>query len=176
MDNPEFEPFEDLSRYPVQDEKRERMFAEQLECSVVWTTSDGWPVGVIQWFVWRDSRIWVTTHTRRKRLSAFRARPETCVIVSSCGTSLGPAQTVTVKTRATVHTDQQTKDWFHRALADKAYPHDAEYREFFHRMLHETDRVVIELDPVQWISYDAMRMHADIQSSDIRVTAPEDHT
>ena len=161
----EFEAFEDLERYPVDPDKRERMFAEQLECAVAWTTSEGWPVGVIHWFVWRDGRFWVTSMTVRKRVAALRARPESCVIVTSVGTSLGVAQSVTAKTRATVHDDLETKKWFFRALADRAYPDSPEYREFFHRMLHESLRVVIELEPVQWISYDATKMHAAIEDA-----------
>lgn len=161
----EFEAFEDLKRYPVDPDKRERMFAEQLECAVLWTNSQGWPVGVIHWFVWHEGRFWVTCARVRKRVAALAARPQSCVIVSSVGTSLGPAQTVTAKALATIHDDLETKTRFFRALADKAYPDDAEYREFFHRMLHGTDRVVIELEPVRWITYDAMKMYAAIQGS-----------
>jgi pyridoxamine 5'-phosphate oxidase-like protein len=160
----EFEAFEDLERYPVDPDKRERMFAEQLECVVAWTNSDGWPVGVMHWFVWAEGRFWVTSTTVRKRVAALKARPASCVIVSSVGTSLGPAQSVTAKTLATVHDDPETKGWFYRALADKAYPDRPEYREYFHRMLHGTVRIVIELEPVQWISYDAMKMHAAIET------------
>lgn len=161
----EFEAFEELKHYPVDPDKRERMFAEQLECAVAWTTSQGWPVAVIHWFVWRDGRFWVTSTTVRKRVAALTARPASCVVVSSVGTSLGPAQSVTAKTAATIHDDLETKTWFYRALADKAYPDEPEYRDFFHRMLHDTTRVVIELEPVQWISYDATKMHAAIQGA-----------
>ena len=159
----EFEAFEDLRHYPVDSDKRERMFAEQLECGVAWTTSQGWPVAVIHWFVWQNERFWVTSTTARKRVSALAARPESCVTVTSVGTSLGRAQSVSAKTLASIHDDPETKAWFYQALADKAYGDNPDYREFFHRMLHGTPRVVIELEPVQWISYDDMKMHAAIQ-------------
>jgi hypothetical protein len=162
----QFEAFEDLTRYPVDEEKRERMFAEQLECVVAWSTREGWPVGVTHWFVWRDGRFWVTVATVRKRIAALRARPQSCVVVSSAGTSLGRAQTVTAKTLATVHDDAETKAWFFRALADKAYPDDDVYRDFFHAMLHGTDRFVVELEPVQWISYDSLKMAAVVRGED----------
>jgi hypothetical protein len=161
----DYEAFEDLTRYPVDEEKRERMLAEQLECVVCWTNKEGWPLGVVQWFVWHDGKFWVTIHSTRGRVRALEARPQSCVIASSVGTSLGIAQSVTAKTLAKVHRDEETKNWFFRALADKAYPEEEQYREFFHEMLHGTDRVVVELKPVHWISYDAVKMYAAIEGA-----------
>jgi len=159
-----WEPYEDLTLYPVDAAKRERMFGLQLECAVIWSTSAGWPVGVMHWFVWHDDAFWVTVHKRRKRLRAFAARPRTTVIVSSVGTELGPAQSATAKTIATIHDDAGTKDWFFPALAAKAHPADPPYAEQFEQMLRQTDRVVVELRPVEWISYDATKMWQAVQA------------
>jgi hypothetical protein len=161
----EFDAFEDLARYPVDEEKRERLFGEQLECVVGWTNSQGSPIGVTHWFVWRDGRFWITCGAHRKRVPALRARPQSFVVVTSVGTSLGRAQSVTAKTLATIRSDDETKQWFFEALAQRAYPSDDAYCALFLRMLHETNRVVIELEPVQWISYDAVKMHRAVETA-----------
>ena len=40
----EIKDYEDVSLYPVSDQVRDEMFSLQSECSVVWSTKDGWPV------------------------------------------------------------------------------------------------------------------------------------
>jgi hypothetical protein len=153
-----WEPYEELQRYPVDEVKRIQLFTEQIECAVAWTTGEGWPVGVMHWFLWREGRFWVTVMNKRSRVSALRERPESCVIVSSAGTDLGPVFSVTAKTRATVHDDQETRVWFAHALAEKAYSSNPPIKEQFRSMLSETKRAIIELEPVQYISYDAAKM------------------
>ena len=46
--------FEEVSSYPVGPEKMEQLFALQTECAICWSTSDGWPIGVIHRYVWKD--------------------------------------------------------------------------------------------------------------------------
>lgn len=92
--------YEDVVGYAVDDEKRERLLALQTECSVTWTTKQGWPVSVMHRFAWHDGKIWVTCSGHRKRVSALRRDGRSCVILSSEGTALGPDQTVTIKTAA----------------------------------------------------------------------------
>ena len=137
---------------------REQLFATQIECSVVWSTRDGWPLGVIHWFVWHDERFWVTSTPERQRVAALRERPESCVIVSSAGTDLGPNRSLTAKTLASVREDDKTKSWFFPALAAKAFPNHSRRADQFERMLFETSRVAIELEPVRFISYDGLKM------------------
>ena len=150
--------YEELHRYPVDEPERVRLFAEALECSVVWVGDDGWPMGVVHWFVWDGGKFFVTSGAERPRVEALRARPESCVIVSSAGTGLGPAISVSARTRAAVRDDSATRDWFAGALAAKAYPDQAALRTQFERMLRETRRVVIELEPVRLVSYDGSKM------------------
>lgn len=157
--------YEEVSVYPVDDEKREQLFALQTECAVCWSTKDGWPVGVMHRFVWRDGKIWVTCSGQRKRVPALRRDPKSCVIVSSEGTALGPDQTVTIKTRATVHEDRATKDWFYRALAEKLQPASKERQDWFVQMLDSPRRVVIELEPVKWITYDGKKLAEAVRQS-----------
>ena len=159
-----FEPYEQLGSYPLDVEVREQLYREQLECTVAWSNREAWPIAVMHWFVWNNDRFWVTVMRQRKRVAALRERPESCVVVSSAGTRLGAARTVTAKTLATVHEGGEVGRWFFPALAAKAWGHDADEQANFRRMLESTDRVIIELSPVQYITYDAMKMQQPIQA------------
>ncbi len=57
--------YDDVSVYPVGDDLRARLFEVQTECAVVWSTTDGWPVGVMHRYVGRGDRFWVTTMAHR---------------------------------------------------------------------------------------------------------------
>jgi len=54
------EDYDDISVYGIDASRREALLARYHECSVVWTTSDGWPVGVMHIYVWHEGRFWVT--------------------------------------------------------------------------------------------------------------------
>jgi hypothetical protein len=158
--------YQDVRDLAVDDEKREWLYEAQTECSVVWSTRDGWPVGVTSRFVWRDGRFWVTCTAERKRVAALSARPQSCVIVTSEGTWLGGDVTTTAKTLATVHRDAETKAWFYPALALRQRRGDdqaaEEARAEFLRRLDTPTRVVIELEPVKWITYDGNRLETSL--------------
>jgi len=143
-------------------EKRAMLYAAQTECVVNWTTRDGWPVGVMHRFVWHEERFWITCAVERKRVAALRARPQSSVVVSSEGTWLGGDVTTTAKTLATIHDDRETKDWFYPRLAERQRQGDAGIAEFLRR-IDTPGRVVIELDPVSWITYDGNRLEASLR-------------
>jgi general stress protein 26 len=157
--------YEEVSVYPIDDEKRERLLALQTECAVVWTTRDGWPVGVLHRFVWRDGSFWVTCSGHRKRVPALRRNGKSCIIVSSEGTPLGRDQTITAKTSARVFEDRATKDWFYPALAAKMNPDDPARAAWFRDMLDSPRRVIIQLEPVKWITYDGVKLAEAVRAS-----------
>lgn len=156
--------YTDVSDVAVSDEKRERLYAAQTECCVLWTNREGWPVGVMHRYVWHDGRFWVTCMGQRKRVPALRARPQSAVVVSSEGTWLGGDITTTAKTLATVHDDDvELKDWFYPLLAQRLRAGDAAANAEFIRRLDTPGRVIIELDPVQWITYDGTVLEANLR-------------
>lgn len=159
------EPYDDLARYPIDADTVASLLDEQLECSVVWTTTAGWPIGVVHWFVWHDERFWVTCTPQRARVKALRDRPESCVIVSSLGTGLGANRSITAKTLATVHDGGDVKQWFFPLLARKAFPNHPRRAAGFEQMLLETNRVAIELTPVDFITYDGHKMTAAVAAA-----------
>jgi hypothetical protein len=161
--------YTDVSDVGVDETKRELLYEAQTECCVLWTTKDGWPVGVMHRFVWHNGRFWVTCTAERKRVAAFRTRPKSAVIVTSEGTWLGGDVTTTAKTMALVHDDRATKDWFFPALAARLRRDDtavvAAERDEFLRRLDTSSRVVVELAPAAWITYDGNRLEAALRGA-----------
>jgi hypothetical protein len=155
--------YDDVSGYPLDPDKIERLFQLQSECAVLWSTSEGWPVGVMHRFVYQDGKFWVTCASQRKRVPALRKRDMSAVIVSSEGTPLGRDQTLTVKCRATVHEDNpEIKGWFYHALAMKMNSGNVEGAALFEQFLDTPTRVIIELEPVKWITYDGVKLAAHV--------------
>jgi len=155
--------YDDVSIYPLDQQKIERLLQLQSECAVLWTTRDGWPMGVMHRFVFHDGRFWVTCARQRKRVPALRARDKSAVIVTSEGTALGRDQTLTVKCRAIIHDDDaRVKAWFYRALAMKLNNGDEHAARNFQKFLDTPARVVIELRPTKWITYDGAKVAAHV--------------
>ena len=153
--------FEDVSRYPIEDAARDSLLAGQRECAVVWSTRDGWPVGVMHLYLWREGRFWVTCTARRKRVAALRARPQSSVIVA-----FPDERTLTARTLAVVHDGaSEAARWFHPALARQVLAEQPENVrregvEGFVARLESDDRVVVELVPQKWISFDGRKVKA----------------
>ena len=54
--------------------------------------------------------------------------PRVTVVVSSLGSAVEVGKSLTYRGTATVHDDDETKQWFFGALAARRFPHDEEYR------------------------------------------------
>ena len=116
-----------VSIYPFSDEDLERLLSHSNECVLMWATKDGWPVGVTHAFVWHEGKLWLTFAAHRHRAAAIRRDPRVSVNVSSAGYPPGspdslPRGAVTLKGRAAFFDDDETKDWFYRALSRKLFP------------------------------------------------------
>ena len=150
--------YEDVSRFALDDEREHALHAAQTECTFMWTTSSGDPVGVIMNYVVHDERFWVTCTRRRKRVAAVEARPRVAIAVSSRGTDIGVSQAVTYKGDAVVHDSDDVKAWFYPALAARVRPESAERQAAFVHHLDTPGRVVIEIRPTARIGFDAEQM------------------
>jgi hypothetical protein len=153
--------YDDVSVYGIDEARREALLARYHECSVVWSTQDGWPVGVMHIYVWAKGRFWVTCTGERKRVPALRARPRSSIIVA-----FDSEQTVTAKSIATVHDHGSVHhEWFYRALAEKVLPgqpamiQEAGPEAWIER-LDSPGRAVIEFHPQKWISFDGRKVVA----------------
>jgi len=153
--------FEDVSLYTIEDSHRETLLANGIECAVNWSTRDGWPVGVMHIYFWREGRFFVTCTAQRKRVSALRREPRSSVIVA-----FPEEQTITAKTLATVHAPgNEHAAWFYPALAERMLPgqpktvREAGAAAFVER-LESDQRVILELVPQKWITFDGRKVKA----------------
>jgi general stress protein 26 len=153
--------YEDVSMFTLSDDREATLLGTQTECTFMWTTSAGDPVGVIMNFVFHDGAFWLTCTRRRKRVPAIEARPRVAVAISSRGTDIGISQAVTYKGDATVLDDQATLDWFYPALASRVRPGDEDAQAAFVRHLDSPGRVVIRIDPDSRIGFDSEAMFAN---------------
>jgi hypothetical protein len=156
--------YEKVSIYPVDPDVREKLLASQIECVFNWATRDGWPMGVIMSCLWKHGRMWLTATAQRHRISAIRRDPRCSVVVTSTGTALGPGKTVTIKGRCILHEDRETKDWFYPAFATHLSP-DPASAEDFRKRLDSPLRVILEVIPEKYITYDGIKMFQHTQGT-----------
>ncbi len=152
--------YEKVSIYNLADERKEALLGKQKECTFAWTTKDGWPVSVIMSYLWADGRFWLTAGGHRHRISAVRRDPRVCITVTSTGTSLGAGKSVTAKGRCIIHEDRETKEWFYPKFALQLQEDEARAKGF-EEFLDSPIRVVLEVVPEKWITYDGDKMWKD---------------
>ena len=167
------ENYEDVRSYNLDEDVLEQLLDEQTELNFMWGTKDHWPVGVFMSFVWQDGRFWLTMTTQRARMRAIQRDPRVSVAVSSVGTSLGRQRSATAKGVVHIHDDEETKAWFYPALAKRVMPNIAAVQRAFVALLDSERRVVLEVVPEKWITFDVNKMRADTSVAMARVAMPE---
>lgn len=153
--------YEKVDVFPIDAEEQEQILKEQNECTFTWRTRDSWPVGMIMSYVWRDGRFWLTATSQRKRIAALKRDDRVSITVSSVGTRFGPAKAITIKGHCVIRNDQETKDWFYPALAAAIIPGDDKSQRGFQSMLDSPNRVVFEVRPEKWFTFDSIKMMKD---------------
>lgn len=152
--------YEDVTGWGLETDAEEAILAAQTECTFIWANKEGWPVGVIMSFIWRDGRFWLTASGQRARIAAVRRDPRVCVVVTSTGADGVPRrQTVTYKGICRLHDDDEIKAWFYPELA-AALHRDEEMQSHFARFLDSPRRVILEVEPTQRISFDGTKQAA----------------
>jgi general stress protein 26 len=149
---------ENTKDFPLGDELREKLLTEAVECVMSWSTVDGWPMAICHIFLWHEGRIWTSTSGHKKRVKALRKRPMSCIVVSGEGSEVGGDRSVAIKTRVSIHDDRATKDWFYPAIAAKQNPDNPDMAVAFVGLLDSPQRVILEHEPVKFISYDGIAM------------------
>jgi len=150
--------YDDVTEYGLDDDLLEEILRKQTECTFIWGPKDHWAVGVLMTFIWKDGRFWVSATSQRKRIAAIKRDSRVSVVVSSHGTDIGPAKGITAKGRAILHEDRETLDWFLPACAAINIPTAGKLQDAFAKMMDTEKRVVIEIVPEKWITFDATKM------------------
>ena len=166
---------EDVTGYTLEADAEAELLRRQKECVFMWSNREGWPVGVVMSYVWRDGRFWLTASGQRLRIAAVRRDPRVSIAVSSAGTGITASQAITYKGICTVHDDAETKAWFYPALVDVIRAGESEeYKRYYVTVLDSPRRVVLEVQPTQRIGYDGSKMsQATIDAFERESTAPD---
>ena len=139
--------------FPLSPDAREILLANHGACTLIWSTRDGWPVGVTMGYLWANERFWLTTGPERPRVAAIRRDPRGSIVVC------GEGQTVTAKGRCTLRDDRDARDWVYPAFAAhqaEAFPGAIDAEAFAGR-LARTKPVILEIAPEVWIEYDGTK-------------------
>ncbi|SPM31540.1 hypothetical protein [Mycobacterium terramassiliense] len=140
----------DFAAFRLTDDERLQLLAVQSECTVGWLNSDGSPVSAFLTYVFQRDAFWVTSFRDRPRVACLVADPRSTVAVSSAGKPLPHGRMISARTLAVVHDDVSTAEWF--------YPRFCTMAGLDPAVLARQDRVIIELRPQAWNSFDGQRM------------------
>jgi hypothetical protein len=148
--------YEDLTSMRLDDAELEKLIAGGGECIFNWTTSEGYPVGVVVAYVYRHGKFWTTCAERRKRVPALRKRPQSGIVVNRNG------KTATYKGESIVHAPgdagfEELKGWFYPALSGLDIAPDDAYRRSFTKFLDSPHRVIVETNARLVVGFDTAR-------------------
>jgi hypothetical protein len=152
--------YDDVTQYGLDDDLRDEILRKQIECTFIWGPKDHWAVGVLMTYVWKNGSFWVSATSQRKRIAAIRRDPRVSIVVSSVGTSLGPARTLTAKGRVRIHEDRAIKDWVYPAIATSLSGGQPDMLERFVKLLDSERRLVLEVVPERYITFDSSKLMA----------------
>jgi general stress protein 26 len=150
--------YEMVSIYRLDPEDQDRLLEIARECVFNWCTREEWPMGVIMSCIWRDGRLWLTAGAHRHRISAVRRNPKVSVVITSTGTEMGRGRAITIKGKCVIHEDEETKSWFYPAFSDHLRSDDEKAARDFEAMLNSPLRVILEIVPEKFVTYDGSKM------------------
>ncbi|CAB4883787.1 MAG: hypothetical protein F2793_07860 [Actinobacteria bacterium] len=150
--------WEDVKSYGLDTDDELELLTAQIECTLIWSGKEGWPMGVIVNFIYRDGIFWLTASEERPRIASIRKDPRVSIAVTSKGSSVVERRSITYKCTAIVHDDRETLDRILPEFAAAMRPGEPEKAEAFRTMLDSPGRVILELVPVTRIGFDSAKM------------------
>ena len=113
------ENYEDVSVYDLDADVEEELLLAHNECTFIWANKEGWPVGVIMSYVWRKGAFWLTLSSQRARVPAMRRDNRCSICVTSRGSGIPGAMTVTYKGTCEILDDADLLELARHQLADR---------------------------------------------------------
>ena len=150
--------YDDVSRYTLDDHDERALIEAQNECTFMWSTRDGWPVGVIMSYVFKDECFWLSVSSLRVRVQAIQRDPRASISITSKGSSLPTGLSLTYKGMCEVFKDRQTIDWFLPALAKQLRLKGEEAQRVFVELNNTDSRRVVRFTPTKKIGFDGRKM------------------
>lgn len=151
--------YEDLTTMRLDDDALNALLEAGGECIFNWTTREGYPVGVVVAFLYKDGKFWTTCAERRKRVPALRARPQSAIVINSEG------KTASYKGDSIVHAPgdpgfDELKNWFYPTLSGSVNAPEDAYRQSFAKFLDSDHRVIIETEARLVVAFDTAKFRA----------------
>jgi hypothetical protein len=168
--------YEDVTAFTLSDPRRDLLFRTQRECTFVWGSSAGQPVGVTMSYLWRDGAFWLASTSARKRTIAVLRDPRVSIVVSSAGTDLGPGKTITYVGICEKLDGADVVKWYLNELADDVLGDNHGAKAGFIASMATPRRVVLKVSPVRVVnSYDgdAVRDAAAAERGPTRIVTPD---
>lgn len=140
------------------------LVSDRGECVFSWTTRDGYPVGVMVAYVYRDGTFWTSCAGHKKRVTALRARPQSTVVISRDG------RTATFKGDSVLHSREdrdwgELTRWFYPALAGTGPDPDEPSARGLLRFLDDPHQVIIETSATLMVSFDFVKFSVAVQDA-----------
>ena len=150
--------YDDVSHYTLDDPDIRALIEAQNECTFMWSTKEGWPVGVIMSYVFKDDFFWLSVSSLRVRVQAVERDPRASISITSKGCKLPTGLSLTYKGLCKVYSDQDTIDWFLPALAKRLRRGNDEAQRVFVELNDTANRRVIQFTPTKTIGFDGRKM------------------
>jgi hypothetical protein len=77
--------YDDVSNYTLGEEDEKALINAQNECTFMWSTKEGWPVGVIMSYIYDRGYFWLSVSSLRVRVRAVAREPRTSISITSKG-------------------------------------------------------------------------------------------
>jgi hypothetical protein len=151
--------YEDLTGMQLSAEELAELIGGGGECIFNWTTKEGYPVGVVVAYIYKDGKFWTTCAERRKRVPALRKRPQSGIVINQGG------RTASFRGDSVVHANgdpdfDELKSWFYATLSGVASSPDDAYRRAFAKFLDSPHRVIIETDAKLVVGFDTAKFRS----------------
>lgn len=148
--------YEDLSGMQLTEAELDALVSPGGECVFSWTNKEGYPVGVVVAYVWRDGRFWTTCAARRARVPALAVRPQSAIVINRGG------RTASYKGDSTIHRPgdddwSDVKAWFYAALSGTERNPDNLAARNFQNFLDSPERVIIETEANLVVGFDTAK-------------------
>ena len=150
--------YDDVSHYTLEEEDEQALIDAQNECTFMWSTKEGWPVGVIMSYVYDRGYFWLSVSSLRVRVQAVAREPRTSISITSKGCDIKAPLSLTYKGTCEVLRDQETIDWFLPTLAKRLRAGDDKAQKNFVRLNNTPNRRVLKFKPVKKIGFDSRKM------------------
>ena len=150
--------YDDVSHYKLDADGEQALIAAQNECTFMWSTREGWPVGVIMSYVYADERFWLSVSSLRVRVQAVQREPRCSIAITSKGSKLRSGLSLTYKGVGEVLADRDTVEWFLQELANRQRTGEEQAQKDFVELNNTENRRVIKFTPTKTIGYDGRKM------------------